>query len=261
MRYKLVVLDMDGTLLDDHHQVSEKNKKIIQHFSKEGIQFILASGRPYASLYPYVKDLGLQLPVIAANGAVVKCPLTHKTHYESVVPLELAQEILDYGKAYAYSISCYFEDEVITFDERMVKVHWELEKLKAKMMDKFLVEKAPNKMIYSAAPQKIEKAFKFLANKYSERLYITCSADIYLDVMNLGTSKGRALSHILSQMNISSSEVMVIGNNFNDLAMFEVAGLAVAMANSPEKVKHEADFITKLNTEDGVAYALEQLIT
>lgn len=260
MSYKLVVLDMDGTLLDSNHQISKKNKAVINRLTREGIKFVLASGRPYQSLCSYVKDLGINLPVIATNGSVVKCPMTGKVHYKSVVPLDLAEEIINYGKEYKYSISLYLEDEIITLDPKMIKVHWELEKVEASIMNELVIGKAPNKIIYSANPERIKEAFKFLTNKYVEKLYITCSDDIYLDVMNLKTSKGRALSYMMDEMNIPSNEVMVIGNNFNDLAMFEVAGLAVAMANSPQKIKYEADFVTKSNMHDGVAYALEKFI-
>lgn len=260
MQYKLVVLDMDGTLLDNEHHVSNANKEAIDRLKREGISVVLASGRPYESIYSYVKDLGIDLPIIAANGALIKNPLTSEVYYSTGLPINLAEEIVEYGQENHYPISLYLDGEVHTFNESMVKVHWELEKLKARVIDKFEGDKDLYKIIYANTPQKIEEAFKHLENKYKEKLYITRSDDIYLDVMNINASKGKALRQLMDMLHISSHEVLVMGNSFNDIAMFEVAGLAIAMDNSPQEIKDAADFVTKSNNEDGVAYALDRYI-
>src|SRR5690625_4643308 len=86
MQYKLVVLDMDGTLLNGENIVSEANKEIILQLSQQGVKFILASGRPYESLVPYAKDLRTDLPIISANGALVKAPDNEEVYFASYVP-------------------------------------------------------------------------------------------------------------------------------------------------------------------------------
>ncbi|MDQ0252832.1 Cof subfamily protein (haloacid dehalogenase superfamily) [Evansella vedderi] len=260
MSYKLVVLDMDGTLLTNDHSVSDKNKESIHSFKKKGIDFILASGRPFESILPYVRDLKLTLPVIAANGAVIKCPITEKLHFTSFLPLELSREIIEFGRSENYSISLYGENEVLTFDEKMVKLHWNLEKVNATLIDSFVGEKSLTKLIFSDLPKRINGAFEHLAKKYENELYITRSDDIFLDVMNLEVSKGKALRYIMDMLDLAPYEVMVMGNSFNDLTMFENAGLAIAMANSPQAVKEAAHFVTKSNLEDGVSFALEKII-
>ncbi len=260
MRYKLVVLDMDGTLLDNDHRVSEANREVIQRLNREGTKVILASGRPYESIHPYVKELGIELPIIAANGALIKCPRSSEVYYSTGLPINLAKEIVEYGKENHYPISLYLDSEVHTFNESMVKVHWELESLNARVIDTFDGGKEVYKIIYKNTPQKIEEAFKHLEQIYKEKLYITRSDDTYLDVMNSNASKGKALHQLLGRLHISSHEVLVMGNSFNDIAMFEVAGFAIAMDNSPQEVKDAADFVTKSNYEDGVAYALDKYI-
>lgn len=260
MQYKLVVLDMDGTLLNNDHHVSEANIEVIQRLNREGTKVVLASGRPYESIYPYVKELGIDLPIIAANGALIKCPLSSETYYSTSLPIHLAKEIVEYGKENQYPISLYLDSEVHTFNESMVNVHWELESLNARVIDRFEDGKEIYKIIYKNTPQKIEEAFKHLEQKYKEKLYITRSDDTYLDVMNINASKGKALYQLLDRLQISSNEVLVMGNSFNDIAMFEVAGFAIAMDNAPQDVKDAADFVTKSNNEDGVAYALDRYI-
>ncbi|KKK38933.1 HAD family hydrolase [Mesobacillus campisalis] len=260
MQYKLVVLDMDGTLLNDKHQVSAANKEAIQRLKKHGIHIVLASGRPYESIYPYVNELGTDLPIIAANGALIKSPLTSEVYYSAGLPIHLTKEIVEYGQENQYPVSLYLDGEVHTFHESMVKVHWELEKLNAKLIEKFEGKKDLYKIIYRNIPEKIEEAFLHLEKKYRNQLYITRSDDIYLDIMNINVSKGMALRQILETHHFSPDEVVVMGNSYNDTTMFEVAGLSIAMENSPAVVKEAADFVTKSNNEDGVAYALERYI-
>ncbi|MFC4802072.1 Cof-type HAD-IIB family hydrolase [Neobacillus sp. GCM10023253] len=260
MQYKLVVLDMDGTLLNNDHQVSNANKEAIHRLKQEGTSVVLASGRPYESIYPYVKDLEIDLPIIAANGALIKNPVSNEVYYSTGLPIHLAKEIIQYGQENQYPISLYFDGEVHTFNESMIKVHWELEKLKARVINKVEEDKDLYKIIYANTPPKIEEAFKHLEQKYKEKLYITRSDDVYLDVMNINASKGKALHQLMDRLNILSHEVVVMGNSYNDIAMFEVAGLAIAMDNASQEVKDAADFVAKSNNDDGVAYAVDRYI-
>lgn len=263
MNIKLVVLDMDGTLLTDDHQVSKKNKEAIGRLKEKGVGVILASGRPYQSIYPYAKDLGLDLPIIGSNGAFVKSPLDEKIYNHSYLPLDLAQEIVDYGLKHNHTVSLYMEEDVFTFDDEMARFHWELEGLRAdKITDPKIckMDQIPTKIIYYDQPERITKAFKILEKDYGQKLYVTCSGEVFLDFMNIEVSKGNALKQLMKEMNLSKDEVMAIGNNFNDVAMFEVAGLAIAMDNSPQDVKDQADYVTLSNTEEGVAFALDKYI-
>ncbi|TDX47994.1 hypothetical protein C7959_1348 [Orenia marismortui] len=260
VKFKLVAIDMDGTLLNDDHKVSDKNREIITKYANQGVNFVLASGRPYQALYPYTKELEVYLPLVTSNGSIVKCPLTESVYTNSSMPLDLAKEILDYGYSKGYGVSLYFEDEVITSHEEVAKVHRELEGIDPTIITKYQLEEGPTKIVFFADPEDIDKAFAQLADKYEGDLYITRSDERCVETMNLEVSKGKALKYMIKRMNIASEEVLAIGNNFNDVAMFEEAGLAVAMGNSPEGVKEVADFVTKSNQEDGVAYALEKFL-
>ena len=260
MDYKLIAIDMDGTLLNDDKEIPSENKKMIEELANQGVSFILASGRPYQSLEPYTKKLEVYLPLISANGSVVKCSLTEKTYHKSNISLELAQELIDYGLKNDYGVSVYYDGEILTSSQEMAEGHWDLEKIRPKVVDDLKISKSPIKVIYFGAEEKIDHAYPFLREKYQNHLYITRSDEEYLEIMNLEVSKGKALEYMMDKMNINSDQVMAIGNNFNDVAMFKVAGLAVAMGNSPQGVKEEADFITKSNQESGVAHALKKLL-
>ncbi|WP_260288606.1 HAD hydrolase family protein [Peribacillus aracenensis] len=126
----------------------------------------------------------------------MKSPLTSEVYYSSGLPINL-EEIIEYGQENQFPISLYLDGQVHTFNESMVKIHWELEKINARLIDKFVGNRELFKIIYANTPQKI---------------------------------------------------------------MFEVAGLAIAMDNSPQEVKDAANFVTKSNNDDGVAYVLDRYI-
>ncbi len=260
MRYKLIAIDMDGTLLDDNHQVPLKNKETITRFAKQGINFILASGRPYQSLYPYTNELEVYLPLVSANGSIVKCPLTESIYHKSDLPYDLAKEILAYARDNDFSASIYFEDDIITSSQELADVHFELEGLEVELDENYKLNHPPVKIVIFGEADSITRVYSDLADRYENRLYVTRSDDRCVEVMNLEVSKGNALKYMMDRMNIDPEEVIAIGNQFNDLAMFEVAGLAIAMGNSPQGVKDAADFVTKSNEDNGVAYALEKFL-
>ena len=260
MDYKLVAIDMDGTLLNNDKEIPEQNREIIEKLADEGVSFILASGRPYQSLEPYTKELEVYLPLISANGSMVKCSLTEKTYHKCNLPLDKAQEIIDYGLKNDYGVSVYYDGQILTSSEEMAQGHLELEGIKPEVVTGLKLSKPPIKIIYYGAEEKIDQAYSFLGAEYQNKLYITRSDEEYLEVMNLKVSKGQALQYMMTTMNIESEQVIAIGNNFNDVAMFKTAGVAVAMGNSPQGVKEEADFVTKSNQNNGVAYALQKII-
>lgn len=260
MEYKLVVIDVDGTLLNDKKELPVANQKMIEELANKGVNFILASGRPYQSLRPYTKKLEVYLPLIAANGAVIKGSLTGHTYYKSNLSLYKSQKIIEYGLKNDYGISLYYEGEIITSSQKMVEGHIELEGIEPKLKEDLKVSRPPIKIIYHGSKTQIDRAYSFLREEYQNEIYVTRSDEEYLELMDVSVSKGRALEYMMVRMNFNRADVIAIGNNFNDLAMFETAGMAVAVDNSPPEVKEAADFITKSNQEAGVSYALNELI-
>ena len=259
MKYKLVVLDLDGTLLNDEHEVSRENRTTISCLKKQGVQFMLASGRPYKSIVPYAMDLGLDLPIISANGSIVKSPKDNDVYVSSSLPKELAKEIIDFAKEQMFSISLYLENNILTFNDDLINLHRDLEKLEARKITRFLFEQPIFKILLVHHPKKIKETLHWLGTKYKNKLHITSSEQNFIEVMNINASKGIALKHLMKKMGLPSQEAIVFGNNFNDVSMFEIAGLSVAMLNSPYKVRNIADIVTKSNVEDGVAYALKKI--
>lgn len=259
MNYKLVVLDMDGTLLNGKNRVPRKNRDAIKNLMERGVQFVVASGRPYESIVPYAKNLCIDLPIISANGALVKSPRTNEVYFSSSLPGKWVEEILLFAQETTFAVSLYLEDEILSFDKNMIDLHNNLEGLEAKKIENFAGNQPVLKILMANQPDIVAETIKRFEKKYRNELYVTSSEPYFLEVMNVNASKGIALKQLMKKLDVSSEEVVVMGNNFNDIPMFDVAGVAVAMANSPHKVQKVSDFVTKSNIEDGVAFALNYL--
>lgn len=259
MKYSLVVLDLDGTLLNNEHKISKNNKEVILHLKKQGVQFMLASGRPHASILPYARELGLELPIISLNGAIVKSPLSGEVYVSSSIPNKKLVKILSYAKKSDFLVSLYSEDKIFTYDDEMMDLHSSLEGLESEKINVLPEGQEINKILMVNAPNKVRQTMDQLELFYKNELYITSSEPQFLEIMNRNVSKGIALSHVLKKLQRTNDEVVVFGNSYNDVSMFVVAGLAVAMDNSPPQVKEEADSVTKSNTDDGVVYVLKKI--
>lgn len=259
MKYSLVVLDLDGTLLNDDHKISEKNKDAILHLKKHDVQFMLASGRPHASILPYARELDLELPIISLNGAMVKSPSSDEVYVSSSIPTKEVAKILSHAKKSDFLVSLYSEDKIFTYEDELLNLHSSLEGLKAEKIDEFPEGQQINKILMVNDPEKVSQTMEQLELDYKNQLYITSSEPEFLEVMNRNVSKGIALIHVLKKLKRTNEEVAAFGNNYNDVSMFVVAGLSVVMDNSPPQVKEEANYVTKSNTEHGVAYALKRV--
>lgn len=259
MLYKLVVVDLDGTLLNNKHTISKRNYKVITELQKKGVSFVLASGRPYQSLEKYAKKLNLKMPIISTNGALIKDVNDPDILFKSVFSYNDAEKLCNYGMKNNFSILVYYTDEFLSSDKETAVHHKKVEALNFKYSKKLRENKAPLKIVFKAETgEKINKLGE-VNNIFASDFYITQPDKQYIAFMNKGISKGRGIDYLIEKYNLERKEIISIGNNFNDISMFDNSGLAVAMGNSPQAVKKRAELITKSNEEDGVATILEEI--
>lgn len=264
MKNKLIALDLDDTLLNSSHQLSQVNQNIINKILNLGANITLASGRPHHSLSIYAELLKINLPLISANGSLIKDE--NETYKKININYETAKAIVNYGKKNGYIISIYFEDKIITNNSESEKIHRELKEVDDIIMNndlKFLEE--PIKILLnidkdSANEKMIKDGFKELRKNYDQKLYLTSASRNSIEVMNKNATKGNGLKYIADKLNITPENIVAIGNGHNDIKMFEVAGLSIAMGNSSDYVKSKADYVTKNHDQDGVAYAIKKYI-
>lgn len=273
MAIKLICVDMDGTLLDNNHNVSEENKKALIEAINKGIIVAITTGRLFTSARHYSDLIGINAPIISSNGAYIREKDSSKVIYENPLSLEESLEIYNISKKYtldgyfnthdtAISSTDFRDNHAYKITNRNVP---EKDKIKFMISDDLsdiLRELEGDVLKFIAVDNthknqeevlKAKKEFMNL-NKYE----VVISGDHNFEVMKKGTSKGNAVKQLAKMLNINKDEIMCIGDSENDLSMIKFAGIGVCMGNGLDLLKKEAQYITDTNINSGVAKAIRK---
>jgi len=259
--YKLIAADMDGTLLTNSGEISEKTIEYINYLKQKGVVFVPASGRAPNGLEDYKKILNHTSPVICSNGAYAE--VDGKVVFEKELLPDDAKKILDLGQKYNASMFIWSKNRLYTNGtpekiEKYEKMAHTRSEYKTDFSD--LLAQGITKILWFSDEEKIAKIRDEINPKeFSKVTYLT-SCPFFLEFFNADASKGKALIEIGKAYCIAPSEMIAIGDGENDISMLEAVGLGGAMHNASDKVKASADFITLSNEEDGVAYVIEKFI-
>jgi len=269
---KMVVSDLDQTLLNSDATFSPENLDAIRAAEAKGIFFTICSGRIFPMLEVYTRALDIQGPVITTNGAAIVDGKTGKLLSKHTIPHEIAVKILDYARERDYDYSAltsqisYFSgnSQRIKRFERYNEIA-ESDGLKAMHLEYFngrsytnIEDEILKMLLYQIPAEEFSSVLAFLDS--IPEIHFTSSDEGLLDIMAAGTNKGTAVAEVRKLMGLEKEQVCVFGDYINDLAMFEEAGLTVAMANAHEELKSKALYITDTNDRAGVARALKALI-
>lgn len=262
-RFELVAIDLDGTLLDDDLKISPRTQEVIARVRQQGVHVTIATGRMFASAQPYALQLGLDIPLITYQGALVKTSQGGQVLYHRFVPLELARQVIQTVNEYGYPINVYLDDrlfvEKITPEGEMYARRSNVPLHPAGDLLEFLQED-PIKVLVIQEEDKLQALEEKCRKIFGGKLYITRSQPMYLEFMHPEATKKRGLEAVASHLGIGPEKIMVIGDSYNDLEMFRFAGFSIAMGNARPEIKERADYVTKSNREEGVAEALEKFL-
>lgn len=236
--YKLIALDMDGTLLNEDKKISAENQAAIREATSQGKVVIMSTGRGAISAMPFIKELGLSTPLVVVNGSEVWASpdtLLKRT----LVPIETIRELHKLAVEndcwwWAYSVEGVFNRESEGLD---INQHEWL---------KF--------GYFTDNAEKLQRIREVVSSWGT--LEITNSHPSNLEMNPLGISKATGVEAVCDLLGISMSEVIAMGDSENDIAMIREAGLGVAMGNAQEEVKRIADITTVTNNEDAVAQVI-----
>lgn len=272
MSYKMLCTDMDGTLLDDNKNISERNKRAIAEAVKRGIKIVVCTGRLFTSADYYADLIGVKAPVIASNGSYIREKDRNEVIYKCALGYERSKKVLDIVKKYGIyphfnSSDRVFTEKIIYSSEVYIKNNKTLPKdrqINIEIVEDWdnVLKKYDDEILKLIAIDKdAEKIAKAKAElKEMEDIEVVSSYFDNFEVMGKGVSKGRAVEIMSGYYNIPREEIICIGDNENDLTMIEYAGLGVAMGNGEDDVKKAADFITDTNNNDGVAKVIEKFL-
>ena len=266
MAFKMLFLDIDGTLLDSNHTISSETKRAIQSLPKD-FPVVLVSARMPKGITFLHKELGIKTPIICYSGALVM-----DGSYQPILnkPLTLQQmnNIYLQAKKRHVHIGFYKDDEwyVEDLDEWAVQER-DIAKTNPAIIDFQSLfhqlrheSNGANKVLCMGNPEEIEDLEFTLKNTCGEQLTVYRSKPEYLEIMHHTVTKTSAIQFLLESFNRHQSEIIAIGDNFNDIDMIQFAGLGVAMGNAPEQVKQIANEITLSNDDNGVANIIQKYL-
>lgn len=264
MKIKLIASDMDDTLLNNNREISPRNEAAIKKAIAEGIVFTLASGRMYCSMQPYAQKLGLDVPLVSYNGALVKGAISCKVYVNSPLKLPTALDLLQYVKENGHYVQVYMGDKLYVKEENEYsRMYAKISGIQAVAIGEeiYSIKEAPNKLLLMTATENFEATWKDVEEKFKGRVDVTSSKDNYLELMEPGVNKWQAVKSLAKSFGIKPEEIMCIGDSNNDLSMIKNAGIGVAVANAKPQVQKYAKMVTASNDNDGVALAIENILT
>lgn len=264
MKYRMLALDMDDTLLGHNMQISKRTVEKIQQAKAAGVRVVIASGRMFRAILPYFRQLELTDPAIVYNGAMVRQPDAAEPILHNPIPLELARQVAQRVEECGSQLNAYIGDwlyvrkqtpEVLRYMEKT-----KVDSTEVGPIGDFLEEEPTKLLVIHYNCDEIEALRTQLKTEFKDQLSITQSKPYFIEIMAQGVSKGHTLAKLSQQMGYSQEEVIAIGDGLNDVEMIQWAGLGVAMANGVPELRNVADYVTTSCDEDGVAGVIDRFI-
>ena len=286
--YKLIAIDLDGTMLDSFGQVTENTKEVIQKTIEKGIDVIIASGRPIDSIKTIAKEIGSNKYFIAGNGALIYDIQKNEVLYEKYMKKEKVLEIIKICEENSIAYNVYTDKTILATSLKYNVLYYHKENLKKQedkrthinivenmyeYIQKMQEEKFlkiticdDSKTVFQSIIRKLEKIkdIEILDVSHMSRKVIEQGTEeipieyYYTEISSKDVDKWYAIEFLIEKLNIKKEEVITIGDNVNDKKMINEAGVGIAMGQSMPQLKELADYVTSSNSEEGVAKAIEK---
>ena len=261
--YRLIVMDLDGTLLNRSSKISPRTRAALERVSTAGVAIAVATGRGYILLKYFCKGLPLTGPQITFNGAIVVEPVSERPIFMETVPAAMIEPVLSFLREQDM-FTCYFTDQDIYVRGRS---ELEREVVPAGLPQPIeeddlegLIHLPCVKLVAIARSERITALRTLAEERFGDRLYVTQTAPVLLEFLHPAVSKGAALREVIRNLSLDPAQVIAFGDSHNDISMLQVAGMGVAMANASPEVQAVADQIAPSNEEDGIAVVLDELV-
>ncbi len=267
---KLIVTDLDGTLLNDSKNIPEKNIIALKEAVKNGIHISVATGRNFYSAKKYIEELDLDVPVIFQNGSFIYEWKKNIILYQTPLKSEIAKIVIKFArkedlfyilyKDFLSQKDMYIDKPYFgAFKGYMEHNNWRLNFVSDVL--KYIIEDVAeialvgdeNKILSVISQLKNESELSIVKNNRIED-------EVFYEFFGAGTGKENAMNFLLNHFDVSHSETMYIGDNYNDIELLKIVGYPVVMANAPEEVKIFGKYITSSNNEGGVGDAVRRIV-
>jgi Cof subfamily protein (haloacid dehalogenase superfamily) len=271
MNYKLVCLDMDGTLLNDNKEVSLKNREGIKRLLENNIKVAVTTGRPFLNAGYFADLIGENLPIIASNGAYIyekgKGVICSKSLSRKNV-ISIIKVLKDNGFYPQFHGPKDIYTEKLEYSSlnmsKLNRIVPEGNRMRINVLNDFgdILKNYKNEFLKCILINDDEKKVADIKKKLKKitGIEVVSSTKFNIEIMEKGICKGEAVMSLANYLGIGLNQVAAIGDNENDLSMIKMAGLGIAMGNAEDEVKKAANCITLSNNEDGVFYAIDKFI-
>jgi Cof subfamily protein (haloacid dehalogenase superfamily) len=267
---KLLVLDIDGTISGESNTLSESVKQAIKDAQARGIQVAIATGRMYRSALRFHQEINSVLPLMAYQGAWIQDPSNQKIHRHLAVSRELAHQLLDYFEQpqlrSLLSVHFYINDQLyvreLTRETQIYAQRSGITPIPVGDLRQVLNNEPTKILALCDDTDVINDLLGNLRRQYTPaELYLTTSVATFFEATNASVNKGTAVRYLAEELlGLQSSNVMTIGDNFNDLEMLEYAEIGVAMGNAPTAIQAIAQWVAPKVEEDGAAIAIKKFL-
>lgn len=267
---QLLVVDIDGTIAGKSNNISPAVKQAIAAVRSRGIHVAIATGRMYRSALRFHQEIGSSLPLLAYQGAWIQDPATQKIHHHLPVSRELAHKLLDYFEQPEWrsllSVHFYINDQLyvreITTETALYGERSEITPIAVGDLRQ-VTSTEPTKILALCDDTNVmQQLLENLRRLYTPaELYLTTSVATFFEATNPSVNKGAGVRYVAEELlGLQRTNVMTIGDNFNDLEMLQYAGIGVAMGNAPAEVQAIARWVAPDVEQDGVAAAIEKFL-
>ncbi|GIP37974.1 sugar phosphate phosphatase [Paenibacillus sp. J31TS4] len=257
MTYRMVALDVDGTLLDDEHRLSPRTAETLRRVYERGTDIVLCTGRSISNTGPILEELGIDGAVVTHNGAATvhagDRTLLHECSFPAAEVLPFVTYCRREGIHFDYCTPFELYVENLPEDARLMYEDFMHEPLLHPDLTAF---EEPLVKFTVFAPEEVMDRVESEWRQMKSPLLLLRSHRFFIDIVHPDASKGNALRRLAEAKGVAPSQILAMGNYYNDLSMLEYAGLGIAMENSPDDVKAAADEVAESNNEEGVAKAL-----
>ena len=261
---KLFVTDLDGTLLPSGAKITPENVAAAQKMIERGITVTIATGRMYKAALPVAKALGVDVPIITYNGALIKST-AGEVLYSSYISVDLTAEVLAFCRERDWYVQLYSDDELYYAERIEAAIGYETaQEIKGHAVG------AENIGNYTAKVTKLlsitngvsetDERIAVLNEEFNGRLLAIKSNANYAEIVNPGVSKASALKALATKLGIGLDYVMAIGDSDNDLPMLKAAGQSIAMGNAVDSVKAACNYVTDTCENNGFAQAVYKYV-
>jgi Cof subfamily protein (haloacid dehalogenase superfamily) len=263
---KLIVLDLDDTLLRDDHSISNRTKVALMKAQENGVKVALASGRSTFGMVACAEELSLAEYggfILSFNGGKIINYQLKEELFSSSLPLNAVKKLYEISQREGVFIHTYVGNEIITeTDNPYTTIASGLSNMPINLVTSFVegVKEEVGKVLMCGDPDKMKVVEAKLKTELADDFSVMRSKPFFVEFTEKGVTKGTSLSHLIRKFGIKREEVLAIGDSYNDHEMITFAGLGVAMGNAPDDIKVIADHVTDTNMNDGVAKTVEEFV-